>query len=747
MVSCKRVLFRISILPVMMICLSGQAFGFSTSISTQKVSWHIQARQVSYEDKRKLYIAENDVIITGGKTRLEADYVEFSDKTKDAFATGNVLFISGNDTITCKSMNVNLSSETGTINQGTVFIQDGNYYISGDKLRKTGEFTYDAEKGSITTCNADTPDWKITGKEIEVTIDGYGHATHATFWAKKMPVLYTPYFIFPAKTTRQTGLLMPMSGYSDDMGVEYQQPLFLALSDNTDATLYPYYMSDRGVMLSGEYRYILSPESKGMIMMSYLKDKTVGDDRDENQDYNISATPDRTNHDRYWFRMKHDQELWYGFKAKLDMDYVSDMDYLRTFTDGFTGFDSTDGEFEEMFGRDLDEETDYIRENSLLVTKNWSSYSLNLQTLWYDNVEARQMDTEDTTLQTLPSVEVFALRQQVGQTGIYYKMDSEMTSFYRQDTTDDLVTGKDAKITGRRADVHPVFYYPIKLGKAFFLEPYTGVRGTLWDTDDFTDSGGDDSNDRNRGLYEMGMDLSTTLSRVFTLDTELVEKIQHKIVPKLEYNYIPFVDQEDLPYFDDIDDISEKNIITWSLTNTFTSRNTITDENGDESILYKELFWFKLSQGYDIRYEQDGDDAEDDPWQDLTLKYELNPMPYLQSNGTIAVDPNNSHFTKIQVGGSLSDTRGDSLHISYRYSKSYSHTWKTKISTNLLPDILGAYYFIESDLEDQKIVETGVGISINRPCWGLNLAFKDESADKAFAFMVTLKGLGEFGTK
>ncbi|WP_321495857.1 LPS assembly protein LptD [uncultured Desulfobacter sp.] len=737
MVSCKRVLWQVCIIPVFLVFISSKAFCFSAALPAQKVSWHIQARQVSYEDQRKIYIAQNDVVITGGQTRLEADYVEFSDITKEAFAKGNVLFISGKDTITCASMTVNLSLETGTIHQGTIFIQEGNYYISGETLQKTGAFTYDAEKGSITTCDGENPDWKITGKQIKVTIDGYGHVQGATFWAKKMPALYTPYFLFPAKTTRQTGLLLPMAGYSDDMGFEYQQPLFLALSDNTDATLYPDYMSDRGVMLSGEYRYALSRQSQGMIMMSYLDDKTLGDGTDENKDYNISATPDRTNHDRYWFRMKHDQELLYGFNAKLDIDYVSDMDYLRTFESGFAGYTSTDDAFENMFGRDLDDETDYTRKNSLLVTKNWTAYSLNLQALWYDNVKARQTDGDDTTLQTLPGVDFFAARQKIAPGfGLYYQMDSEFKSFYRQDTTATLVTGQ-------RADIHPVFYYPIKLGNAFFLEPYAGVRGTLWNTDNFTDNQGDDSNSRSRGLYEMGMDLSTALNRVFTLNTDFAEKIQHKIVPRLEYDFIPFVDQEDLPYFDALDNISEKNIITWSLTNTFTSRNTLTDENGEQSRVYKELFWFKLSQGYDIRYERDGDDAEDDPWQDLTLKYEFYPLKYLASNGTIAFDPNNSHFTKIQVGGTLSDTRGDSLYMAYRYSKSYSHTFQTKISTNLISDTLSAYYSIESDLEDQKTVETGVGLFIKRPCWGLNLEFTDKSADKSFAFMVILRGIGE----
>jgi LPS-assembly protein len=215
----------------------------------------------------------------------------------------------------------------------------------------------------------------------------------------------------------------------------------------------------------------------------------------------------------------------------------------------------------------------------------------------------------------------------------------------------------------------------------------------------------------------------------------------------LEYDYIPDVDQEDLPDFDSIDDISEQNIITWSLSNTFTSRRTITDENGEESRIYKELLWFELSQGYDIRYEQDGEDAADDPWQDLTLKYELNPIDYFSSNGTIALDPNNGHFTKIQVGGTVSDNRGDSINLSYRYATDSSHTWQTTIRTNLVPDVLQAFYSLETDIEDKKTVETGAGISINQPCWGLNLAYKDESADKSFAFMVILKGIGEFGTK
>ncbi len=718
------------------------SWAMSTKEDPKEVSWHISALMVTYDNERELYVAEDNVIITGGETRLEADYVEFSNITKDAFAQGNVLFISGEDTITCNAMQINLLTEKGTINKGTIFVQDGNYYISGENLKKTGEFTYDAEKGTITTCNGDTPDWKITGRNIKVTVEGYGTANNTALWAKKMPVLYSPYLVFPIKNKRQTGLLFPLISSSDKRGFEYEQPLFIAISRNTDATVYAHYMADRGTKVAGEFRYVLDDKSKGMMMMDYLNDDKLGDGTDDTNDvkYGYASTGDRTNRDRYWFRMKHDQALPYEFKAKLDLDYVSDADYLLEFKDGFTGFDATNSYFETMFGRSLDEYDDTTRKNSLLVTRTWSKYNLNIQTLWYDNVVARQQDTDDTTLQTLPSIEFDASRQTIGESNFYYKLDSEFRSFYRQDTT-------ATAVNGQRVDIYPKFYYPTNLGKSFFFEPFIGLRGTGWHTESFTDNSGDDTDFRTRGLYDIGAQLSTSLNRVFILNESFAEKIQHTIVPKLEYSFRPDEDQDDLPSFDSIDDISEENLITWSLSNTFTSRKSIDKPDGTTFNQYKELAWFKLYQDYDIRYERDDADAADKPWQNLKLKYELNPFQYLSSNGDIALDPYDRHFTEVKVGATVRDNRGDSIYTSYRYTQgSTSHTWYTQFKV-MMTNYLMAYYSFESDLEDNKTIETRTGIELDKECWALALEIKDESAERTIAFMVTLKGIGEFGSK
>ena len=699
----------------------------------REISWHISALMVTYDNKRDLYIAEDEVVITGGKTRLEADYLEFSNKTKDTFAQGNVLLISGQDSITCDSMQINLLTEKGVVNKGTIFIQENNFYIHGENIKKTGEFTFSMDKGSITSCAGDAPDWKITGKNVRVTIGGYGYASHTTLWARKIPTLYSPFLSFPVKTKRQTGLLTPRISSSDRKGFEYEQPLFIAISRSLDASLYADYMTDRGAKIAGEFRYVLDSASKGAVFMDYLKDSKIGDGTDANEDYSYDTTSSRTNTDRYWFRMKHNQDLTNGFTAKLDLDVVSDADYLQEFQSGFTGYDETNEYFETAFGRSLDEYDDTTRENSLVISKNWTAYSFNAQALWYDDVEARQDDTDDTTLQTLPSFEFDASKQQIGAFGVYYNLDSEFRSFYRQDTTDTLVNGQ-------RLDVYPKFYLPTQLGKSFFFEPYIGARGTAWATDDYTDDDVNDDKFRTRAIYDLGAQLSTTINKIFTLDNGFADKIKHSLVPKLEYAYQPNVDQDDLPYFDTIDSLDEENLVTWSLTNSFITRNSVEDKNGTQSSQYKEILWIKLYQSYSIT------DRDSSPWTDLSFESEFNPVQYFSMTADIDWSPYSNNFTESQLGVSISDNRGDSLHTSYEYTEDSLETWYTRLDVQLT-ETLAAYCSYESDLKLNENIESIVGFTIKKGCWGIVVQFKDTSADTSISFMITLNGIGGFGTQ
>ena len=42
-------------------------------------------------------------------------------------------------------------------------------------------------------------------REARVQVDGYAHVHGATMRAKKLPVLYTPYLLWPVKSERSSG--------------------------------------------------------------------------------------------------------------------------------------------------------------------------------------------------------------------------------------------------------------------------------------------------------------------------------------------------------------------------------------------------------------------------------------------------------------------------------------------------------------------------------------------------------------
>ena len=295
--------------------------------------WHIVADEIGYDDRTNQYIARGNVTITKEGKTLSADYVRFDQKNMEVFAEGHVIMSVGKGLLTGKVLEMDLNTEKGRLYNGTVFLDENHFYIKGDKIEKTGKDTYTAKKASITTCDGDRPAWKITGRKLNVTIEGYGFVNHAALWAKKIPLLYAPFLAFPVKSKRQSGLLFPQFGFSDRKGEEYVQPLYWAINDSSDATFYFHYLRKRGIKLGLEYRYVLDPNSKGTLMLNHLDDEQV-DDGSENSSENWGYTDDdtlRPNTDRYWFRMKNDQELPYGFSAKLDLDVVSDQDYLNEF--------------------------------------------------------------------------------------------------------------------------------------------------------------------------------------------------------------------------------------------------------------------------------------------------------------------------------------------------------------------------------------------------------------------------------
>ncbi len=272
--------------------------------------WQIEADRISYDQLHDEYIAEGQVRVWKQDRSISADTVRYNLQTKMAYAEGHVVLTAGSDILTGDYLETDMESEQGYITNGTIFIAKSNYHIQGDRIQKTGPETYTIAQGVVTTCDGRSPDWKIAGRDVTIQKDGSGTAWNAVVYAKDMPFGYYPYISFPAPGKPSTGLLMPQGGYSSRKGAFATQPFFWAIDEQSDATFYLEYMSERGWKPGVEYRYFLTREAKGAVMFDYFHDEKVDDGTNkQNQDYGFKDPGGdilRPNRDRYWFRMSHE---------------------------------------------------------------------------------------------------------------------------------------------------------------------------------------------------------------------------------------------------------------------------------------------------------------------------------------------------------------------------------------------------------------------------------------------------------
>ena len=720
-----------------------------------KVPWQISADSINYDAASTTYHARGNVIIEKQATRLVADTVSFNHKAMTAQAAGHVVMTAGDDILTGERVELDLGRETGVVHGGTIFLKDNHFYIHGDRIEKTGKDTYLAEKAAITSCDGDRPDWVITGRTVKVTIEGYGSVSHAVLKARDLPVLYTPYLLFPAKTKRQTGLLMPEAGYSDRKGVAWDQPLFWAINDSTDATLYTHYMQERGTKVGLEYRYALTRDSFGVIQADGLTDRKIDDGTTENtRKWGYSGDDyDRPNTDRYWLRAKFDQELLWGANAKLDLDIVSDQDYLTEFKEGRSGFNETRDNFMELFGRDLDTYDETTRTNRLNINRTWSRYSLNGDLRWNDNVTNRRWEETDDTLQQLPVIEFDGTKQKAFGSAVYWDLDSEYAYLFELDGE-----------RGHRADLYPRAYLPLKWKNYLSVEPSAGLRQTAW----VMDRSEDETLDRSsyRQIVDARLDLSTEFSKVMNSPVAAVNRIRHSLKPQVVYQYIPDQDQSDLPDFDtEIDRIDEANEVTYSLTSTLTARTakkTSTSEPADtnavaaqgggrpglqeelatpETFDYHRFFRFYVEQTYDIAAER-GDDPE--PFSDIYGELEFNFGRYLKVDSDASFDTYEGHFSSHNVAAAIADSREDRLSVEHRYERDDSESIRGTLSVKLTGRLTARGEY-ERNLYDKEDIIKGAGFLYTAQCWSVDFFYAIEDEDNRFSFFITLTGIGGFG--
>ncbi len=714
---------------------------------------NITADRLTHDTAQGTYIAEGDVFVTDGTVTLHADRVTYHLNTGTAEAEGNVRLVSEGEEVSADAVTYAMESQEGTITNGTVLIKSRNLWIQSDSLEKHGENHYTAKRVRITTCDGDNPDWAISGRDLDLTIEGYGTVRHVMLETAGIPVVYTPFLLFPVKIRRQTGLLPLSFGYSSRKGVDIIQPLFVTLGDSMDATVYTNYMQTRGTRIGVEFRYIESALSKGIFSVDGFTDQKIDDGTTDNADYGYGGTPTRTNTSRYWLRAKADQALPGGFTAKLDMDWVSDQDYLKEFKTGPGGFTATMKGMESLMGRTIEDYTDTVRRNSLSVTKTTDALTASLSGIWNDNVIARSQDTTDTTLQQLPTLTINQSRSAFMGSSLQYSVDGGASQFYRQDLT-------STTHEGSRTHILPTLYMPFKVG-ALSLDPRAGLRGLWWETETL-DPENPLSGTQTALVPEFTTDISTEFFRIFNPKASWADKVRHRIKPTLTYRWQDKLDPLLYPTFDSVDTLSGKNEITLKIDSILTSK-----KGEGKSPTYRDFITGSLSQTWDIQEERETDGTTwrngltQQPFKPLSAEVTLRPIDALSLTMDATWSWYESELLTQNTTLNFGKKKGPQLSVSHRKKRdplesihqrlgitpSASYDASESVVTSLKMDLgkkVSLTTAYERDLLTGHDITKSIGLTYAASCWSLFSGFETSPDDTRIVFGLELTGLGGF---
>ncbi|MBN1277017.1 MAG: LPS-assembly protein LptD [Deltaproteobacteria bacterium] len=709
---------------------SGKNSIFKQSLTfNDDAPWEISAGSLTYDMEKESYLAEDDVVITKLNQSIRAQKAVYNVGSGKAVLTGDVVLGAGGDILTGDEAFLDLNSQTGRIINGRLFLKQNHFYISGGVMEKLAADTYLVKNCLLTTCDGINPDWAISGSEVKVTIEGYGTVKHASFRVRDLPLFYVPYMIFPAKTKRQSGLLPPKLGYSHMNGVDMELPFFWAISEQTDATFYQRYMSKRGYMQGMEFRYLAAPDSKGIILLNVLSDKE--EKKDIYNEYYSDLSPyERTNHTRYWIRGRADQELGSNLNARLDVDFVSDQDFLKEFDKGLFGFESRQ-DLEEESSRPVDEARSPTRRSALRLSHDGEEYSLQALTAYDQRPENPPVDRR---AQSLGGINLVVLPQQIWKSPLFFSLDSDYDYIWQEEGQ-----------KGNRMSLSPKLKCPLWLfGRYLEFEPsFSYIVNPQWLHNPEKEG---EYNFRHQTLkaYEAKARLSASADRIYDFEWMGATRLRHKMSPVIEYTYRTYQNEDDrTPWFEEIDRNGSLNEISFSLENFLDARS----ETGSGRVIYRQWATLRLTQGYDIA-EARKEDGDKEPFAPLRATLTLTPFANLDLRGSSSWDHYESRISTTNVSLDLMVNRSGGRQDSYIVD--YIYRTGREQNLNLLADINLAYGFsvgtsIERDMELGRSISSSYWVGYKSQCWSIKLGMKKEYNDTSVLIVINLLGLSQFG--
>ncbi len=669
-----------------------------------------------------------NVELTKGQQQIRANQLQYNDVDDTAGLQGNVHYWDTSVFLFSESADLQLDQGTGEFSNADYRIVDNRGRGHAERLfLDVGTRT---ELGGVdySTCDPADNFWKLSADEINLDhVEEWGNAKNVVLKIKDVPVFYSPYMSFPLSDKRKTGFLTPSIGSTNQHGLDARAPYYWNIAPNMDATLTPRVLTNSGLMLMGEYRYLLD-QGFGEVSLEYLPSDNEFNDED-----------------RHLFNFTHEQRFAGTGELELVYNNVSDKEYF------------------EDFGTNIFLTSLRFLERRAEATYEGSWWTAQALVQDYQTVD-RSIPSESLPYTRLPRLRFnTALPKRNKQ--FNFGLDSEFVYFDRGDN--DTLADNDAAL---RLDLYPYVSFPMST-VATFLEPKLGVRYTQYSITDPIQ----DKHSPSRVLPVLSVDSGVFFERNANLfGKDLIQTLE----PRLFYLYVPEDDQTDIPIFDTgfydfsinslfrdnrfsgADRHGDTNQITFALTTRF-----INDTNG------RELGYLSVGQIYYF------DDREvtlpsrlrtDESLSPIVAELQTEVIPNWRIGSEFQWDPASNRTEKLVAQVQFNPGDGRVVNLGYRARNERTRTRisvfdqlatpidleQTDISfrwpVNPKWSVVGRWNYA---LPENRSIEIFGGVEYEDCCWGTRLVARRFLADIDGEFetgvflQVELKGLAGVGKK
>ena len=499
-------------------------------------------------------------------------------------------------------------------------------------------------------------------------------------------------------------MLTPEIGSTSRSGNELVVPLYWNIAPNYDATFTPRLLTDRGLQLQTQFRYLTKIHS-GAVDAEYLNDDSL------------------TGETRSYVGVDHTSLFRNRLRGQVEFREVSDNQY-----------------FEDL-GGSLSTSTITHLNRALRFDYHTENLSLFGQVQDYQTIDDAIADV-DEPYRRLP--QLLARGRWPGLwLGSTINLDGEVVKFDR-----------NVGVTGWRFNLAPELKLPLERPGLFFT-PAIALDYTSYDLSN-TEPGQRDNPER--VLPIASVDTGLVLERLINNSSR--KRIQ-TLEPRLLYVHVPFEDQSDLPVFDTI--TPDLNLVQLFRKNRFLGVDRIADTDqlsvGITSRVLDVATGEELMSGTigQIRYfntsnvslpsAPDFTDESSDYIAELrflllrNVNFDLGHQWGTRDRGT----------TQSQARLQYRPADNRIINLAYRFRRDSLEqgdvSWSWPLSRKW--NFVGRYNY---SFRDEKALEEFYGLEYESCCWGLRIvsrryiSTRDGTRDTTYGLQLVLKGMASVGT-